>query len=119
MDIKDILNIGSTAETVSNSILHIASECKNYGVKEVSLSSLTCTTLFNSDLINNVNSTLRNKCQTSGYNVIDNNNITTDKFWKDGFHLTNSGKGIIINNFVKSLNSNHFFLKKANCPILS
>ena len=45
----DILNLGSTAETVSNSILHIANQCKNYGVKDVSVSSATCTTLHNSN----------------------------------------------------------------------
>ena len=37
IDINDILNLGSTGETVSNSILHIANQCKNYGVKEVSI----------------------------------------------------------------------------------
>ena len=58
MGINDILNLGSTAETVSNSILHIANLCKNYGVKEVSISSVTCTTLLNSDLINYVNNAL-------------------------------------------------------------
>ena len=96
----NILNLGSTAETFSNSILHIANQCKNYGVKEVSISSVTCTTLLNSDLINDVNNALRNKCQTSDYHFIDNNNITTEKPWKDGLHLTNSGKGITMNNFV-------------------
>ena len=69
MGVNDILNLGSTAETVSNSI--IANQCRNYGVKEVSISSVTCTTLLNSDLINDVNNTPRNKCQTSGYHFID------------------------------------------------
>ena len=67
--------------------------------------------MYNSDLINDVNNTLRNKCQTSGYHFIGNNNITTEKLWKDGLHLTNSGKGIILNNFVQSLNSSHFLNK--------
>ena len=97
MDINGILILGSTGETVSNSILHIPNQCKNYGVKEVSISSVTCTTLLNSDLINDVNNALQNKCQTSGYQFIDNNNITTEKLWKDGIHLANSGKSIIIN----------------------
>ena len=79
IDINGILNLGSTGETVSNSILHIANQCKNYGVKEVSISSVTCTTLLNSDLINDVNNALQNICQTSGYQFIDNNNITTEK----------------------------------------
>ena len=76
-------------------------------VKEVSISSVTCTNLLNSDLINNGNNALRNKCQTSGYHFIDNNNIKTKKLWNNGLHhgiivpclhLTNSGKSIIIDN---------------------
>ena len=67
MGINDILTLGSTAETVSNSILHIANECKIYGVKEVSLLSVTYTTLLNFDLISDVSNVLRDKCQTYGY----------------------------------------------------
>ena len=119
MGVNDILNLGSTAETASNSILHIANQCRNYGVKEVSISSVICTTLLNSDLINDVNNTPRNECQTSGYHFIDNNNITTERLWKDGLHLTNSGKGIIINNFVQSLNSSHFLTNEPNRQVLS
>ena len=59
-------------------------------------------TLLNSDLINDVKKALRIKCQTSGYHFIDNSNITTEKLSKDGFHIANSGKGIIINNFIQS-----------------
>ena len=56
-------------ETVSNSILHIVNQCENYGVKEVSISSITCTTLLNSDLINDENNALWNKCQTCGLSL--------------------------------------------------
>ena len=108
MGVNYILNLGSTAETVSNSILHIANQCKNYAVKEVSISSVTCTTLLKSNLMNDVNNALQNKCQTSGYHFIDNNSIKTEKLCKDGLHLINSGIGIIINKFVQSLNSSHF-----------
>ena len=91
MGINGILDLRSTAETVSNSILHIANQCKNYGVKEVSISSVTRPILLNSDLIND---------QTYGYHFIDHNNITMEKLWKDGLHLTNSRKCIVINSFV-------------------
>ena len=43
--------------------------------------------------------------------------ITTSqrkKIWKDGLHLTNSGKGVIICNFVQSLNSDHLLTKQPN-----
>ena len=93
MGINDTLNLGSTAETVSNNILHVANQCKNYGVAKVSISSVTCTTPLNSDLIKDVNNALQNKNQASGFHFIGNNNITTEKLWKDGLHLTNSGKG--------------------------
>ena len=94
MGVNDILNLGSTAETVSNSILHIANQSKNYWVKEVSISSVTCTTLLNSDRINDVNNALQNKFQTSGYHFFDNNDITKEK------QFTNSGKVFIIDNFI-------------------
>ena len=87
MGVNDILNLGSTAETVSNSILHIANQSKNYWVKEVSISSVTCTTLLNSDRINDVNNALQNKFQTSGYHFIDNNDITKEKLWKDSLQI--------------------------------
>ena len=86
MGINDILNLGSTAETVSNSILQITNQCRNYGVKEVSILSITYTTLVNSYLINDVNSAQRNKCQIYGYHFIDSNNIKTEKLWKDGLN---------------------------------
>ena len=58
IDINDILNLGSTVENVSDSTLRIANQCKNYGVKEVYISSVTCATLLNSELINDVNNAL-------------------------------------------------------------
>ena len=65
-----------------------------------------------------MNNALRNKCQMSGYHFIDNNSITTEKLWKNGLHLTNSGKGIT-HNFVQTLNSSHFLRKQPNRQILS
>ena len=86
MGVNDILNLGSTAEAVSNIILHITNQCRNYGVKEVSILSITYTTLVNSYLMNDVNSAQRNKCQIYGYPFIVNNNIKTEKLWKDGLN---------------------------------
>ena len=42
-----------------------------------------------------------------------------EKLWKDGMHLKNSGKGIIINNFAASLNGSHFLTKQLIYKILS
>ena len=58
---------------------------------------------YNLELINDVSKALRKTSQTSAHHVIDNSNITTEKLWKDGLHLTNSGKLIVVSNFVHSL----------------
>ena len=64
--IYGILKLGSTVETVSIDILHIVNQCKNYGVNRFSISSVTCTTLLNSDVMYDVNSALRIQCQITG-----------------------------------------------------
>ena len=73
----------------------------------------------NLELINDVNKALRKTSQTSAHHVIDNSNITTEKLWKDGLHLTNSGKLIVVSNFVHCLNSSNFLRKQPNCQIQS
>ena len=82
--INDSLNLRPVSETVPDSTLHIANHCKNYEVKEDSISNRTCTTLLSAEFINDVSNALRNKCQTSGYQF--KNNITMENFQKDGLH---------------------------------
>ena len=55
MSIKDIFNLGSTAETVSSNILRIANQCRNDVVKDAIISSLTGSPLKNDELIYGVN----------------------------------------------------------------
>lgn len=52
-----------------------------------------------------VNNAIGKNCQTFGYLFIDNSNVTTDT----GLHLTNSGKGIILNNFIHFLSNLYVF----------
>ena len=49
-----------------DSILDVANQYKNYGVNKVFISSVTCTTLLNSDIIDDVNNALQNKCPMTG-----------------------------------------------------
>ena len=66
MGINNILKLRSNAKRISNSIPHIANQCKAYVVNKVSILSVTCTTPLNSDLIDDVNSSLRYQCQITG-----------------------------------------------------
>ena len=47
-------------------------------------------------------------CNTS-FHFIDNSNIEKEHLWKDGLHLNRSGRDLLMNNFLRSLNN---FLKK-------
>lgn len=119
MGINDILNLDSNAETVANSIMNIASQCKTHGVKDVIVSSITFTSLLSIDFLQSVNEEIKRKCEENGYYFIDNNNITKKHLWQDGLHLTNNGKGILLDNFCKFLNDNNFLKKPLSGQIPS
>ena len=61
------------------------------------------------------------QCKTNVKHIITLLIITSQRknFGKAGKALKNSGKGIIINNFLQSLNSSHFLKKQPNRQILS
>ena len=40
-----------------------------------------------------------------GFGFINNINITSQYLWKDGLHLIESGKVILANNFIHSINN--------------
>ena len=59
MGVNDLLNLGSNAETVANSIINIANQCKTMGVADVIVSSITFTTLLPTDLLQCVNEEIK------------------------------------------------------------
>ena len=71
------------------------------GVKDAFVSSVTVYTLRSSAFISAVNNSLH---------FTDNSNIKKKQVWKDGLHLNRSGKDLLMNNFLRSLNN--FFLRK-------
>ena len=40
---------------------------------------------------------------------IDNSNASCGNLWKNGLHLNNSDKGVLVNNYVVTLNDDYFF----------
>ena len=96
----DILKLGSNIDTVSKDILSIANHCKNFGVKQIIISGLTLTTRLKASFIYQLNKSIKRLRQKHGYSFIDNSNVSSENLWQDRLHLSNSGKGVLMNNYV-------------------
>ena len=110
MGTNDILNAEGDKDLIAESVIDIAKECVQLGVKDVFVSSVTVNTRRSSAFISAVNNILQDKCATHQFHFIDNSNIKKEHLWKDGLHLNRPGKDLLMNNFLRSLNN--FFLRK-------
>ena len=89
MGVNDTLKLGSNIDTVSKDIINTNNHCKNFGVKQIIISGLTLTTRLKA-------------------RFIDNSNVSSENLWQDGLHLNNSGKSVLLNNYVVALNDSYF-----------
>ena len=64
MGTNDILNAGGDKDLIAGSVIDIAKECVQLGVKDVFVSSVTVNTRRSSAFISTVNNILQNKCAT-------------------------------------------------------
>ena len=82
--------------------------CKNFGVKQIIISGLTLTTWLKASFIYQLNKSIKELCQKHGYSFTDNSNVSSENLWQDGLHLNNSGKGVLLNNYVVTPNDSYF-----------
>ena len=109
--INNLLKRGSNIDIVTNNIMNVANECKNYGIKNILVSGLTINNHIHSNLINAFNNALKLGCVKYGYNLIEDTNKFPGNLWQDGLPLNNSGKDKLLNIFLVSLNKNYFLSK--------
>ena len=109
MRANDILNAEGNKDLTTKGVIDIAKECVRLGVKDVFVSIVTVNTRHSSAFICVVNNILQDKCATHQFDFIDNSNIKGEPLWKYGLHLNRSGKDLLMNNFLHSLN---FFFRK-------
>ena len=102
---NDILNAEGDKDLMAVSAIDIAKECFRLGVKDVFVSSVTVTTRHSSAFLSAVNKIPQDKCATHQFHFSDNSNIKKENLWKDGLHLNWSGKNLLVNNFLRSLNN--------------
>ena len=105
IETNGILNTQDDKDLIAESVIDIGKECVRFGLKNVSVSSVMVNTRRSSAFISAVNNILQDKCATHQFHFIDNSNIKKEHLWKDGLHLNRSGKDLLMNNFLRSLNN--------------
>ena len=110
MSVNDVLKLGSNIDTLSKDIINIANHCKNFGVKQIIISGLTITMRLKASFIYQLNKSIKELCRKHGYSFIDNSNLSSENLWQDRLHLNNSGKGVLLKNYVVTLNDSYFLV---------
>ena len=85
--INDILRDQSELQQqlVLQSIMKIAHQCKDHGVKEIILSFAVAAGRVNADVLIHFNELLKNLCMTNGFCFVNNDNISEGNYTKIGY----------------------------------
>ena len=104
--INNLLNISSKKSVyeICDDIIKIALRCRSHNIATIFISSIAYSTKVNLQLIRNLNGLLYNACTKYGFHFVDNGTVSRCDLWKDGSNLLETGKAIIANNFINSIN---------------
>ena len=122
---NDILQLGDEdggltdelMEVVCTNILTCGMVCKQYGTNRVCISAVLPARSKNYQLSAiHINHKLESMCREVGFDFIRNNNIIYEKptklydglFYKDGLHLNENGRELLMENFIDYLNNDHY-----------
>ena len=84
--------------------MNIAETCRNYNIAKIFISSILRCNRTTVD-INCINRKMRELCIQNNYKFVSNTQINIRNLWSDGIHLQESGKLLIANNFINSVNN--------------
>ena len=96
---------------ILQNIMKIAHQCKDYGVKEIILSSVVATGRVNADVLIHFNESLKNLCRENGFCSVNNENSSEGNLYKDSLYSLEAGKRILANNFINGINNSYFLLQ--------
>ena len=94
-----------SAYDITEGIINIGRYCKEYNVKNVTMSSLICRSQRHlQHKVNAVNTMVINRCKRHGLGYIDNSNINVDFLAQYGLHLNEIGKSSLASDFINFIN---------------
>ena len=104
--VNDLLNDESQdfAQNLRDNLKQIGLKCKSAGVKRILFSGIVVNNKLTKTYISSVNQRSSNMCRDNSFAFSDNNNMPTSSLFRDGLHLLEIGKCILVNNFIDKLN---------------
>ena len=107
-------NENRDATKIARDVIDIALQCQNHKIGTVLISSIVYITKVNYELLCKAKNFLHEECVKNSFYFIDNSAVAERDLWKDGVHMVESGKCLVVNNFICHLNN---FLGLRNHPI--
>ena len=74
--------------------------CKNFNVNQVIISGIVSCKRADNSVINYINENLKIESTTKGCQFLDNGNIKLYNLRRNGLHLGESGKKLLLDNYV-------------------
>ena len=98
-----------TDEFIATTIINTGKKCRQEGVNDIYISSLTCRVNMNENQrVNAVNFILKSLCIAENFIFINNDNITPIYLHADGIHLVPNGTAYLANNILNGINSIYY-----------
>ena len=106
---NDLSNRNKTEKDILQEIINLVNMCRNGGVNDIIVSSITTRPAFQTKL-EEVNRLLQVNAGTHNYIFADNSNIHHNHLWNDKIHLNNEGISLLAKNYLDILHKNpHFY----------
>ena len=113
--INDLLSKVKSTNDICKGIIYIGLRCRNNNIGMIFISSIAYISKVNPASIRQLNGPLFDECRRNGFKFVDecrrngfkfvnNGAVSEIDLWTDGIHMIESGKRIIANNLINSLN---------------
>ena len=113
--INDLLSNVKSTNYICKDIIDIGLRCRNNNIGMIFISSIAYSSKVNPSLLQQLNGLLFDECRRNGFKFVDNGAVSEIDLWTDDIHIIKSGKRIIVNNLINSLNYFLEFMNPVSC----
>ena len=113
--VNDLLSNVKSTNDICKEIIDIGLRYRNNNIDMIFISSVAYSSKVKPSLIQQLNGLLFDECRRNGFKFVDNGAVSEIDLWTDDIHIIESGKRIIVNNLINSLNYFLEFMNPVSC----